>query len=80
MRWMRPRDRDFRIIRRFALFPICINREYCWLETVYIEQKYNDYALAWVNKRFVDPGEWIKYRKELADEILCDYTSVRRKE
>ena len=50
-----PSDGDTRIIRRFALFPICTKNEMRWLEWVYIEQRWSDnYADdGWHNYRFV---------------------------
>ena len=70
-----PKDNEKRIIKRFTLFPITIydkgNRrlgriyyEKRWLETVYIEQKY-DYGMdCWENCRFVDKNAYIKFRME----------------
>ena len=75
MRWTipePPKDGDIRIKRKFALFPILIDREYRWLEFCYIEQKFTRkrfdwdwegfYDNAWVNGRFVARYDYENYR------------------
>ena len=71
----RPKDRDRRIVKKFALFPITIyyrcdrwlQRQYYetkWLETVYIEQEYKLQRDWWDNVSFVTKEEFIDYKKE----------------
>ena len=58
-----------RIIKRFALFPIKIDREIRWLETCYISQVYNKldgycdkYDVSfWGDQGFVSKDEYIQY-------------------
>lgn len=45
---------DRRIIKKFAWFPIEIDREVRWLEKVVIEQKYYGTANGWISYRFID--------------------------
>ena len=42
MRWNKPKPKPKEpyIIEKFALFPICINNEYRWLERVKIQAHY----------------------------------------
>ena len=55
-----------RTIKRFAIFPVCIDDEYRWLEMVYIEQKlcrgfWHDW---WEDKSFVSKSEYLQYKQE----------------
>lgn len=63
MRWTRP---EFRIIKRFALFPIEMNDETRWLEIVYIKQHYRDGGLlglvGWWNLCFATREEYLEYK------------------
>lgn len=56
MRWRKPNDGDTKIKRKFALFPICLNREVRWLEWVTIEYVYHEWENDWYMARFVDDG------------------------
>ena len=58
MKWKHPKDGQKRIIKKFALFPIRLNGETRWLETVYILQKYLDGNSCgyWDNKMFCSKG------------------------
>ena len=64
MRIMRPSNNDTRIIKRFAIIPVGIDKEIRWLEFVYIEQIYSDFYGSWLNNRFVDQDRWKMYKKE----------------
>lgn len=70
-----PKNYERRIIKRFALFPITIygkcdpwleRRPYerRWLETVYIEQRYESHADCWGNCDFVNREDYIKFKTE----------------
>lgn len=63
---MRYRHRGSRVIRKFAIFPIKINGEYRWLETVYIIQHYNRNAvfLGWYNCAFTTKSEYEKDKQK----------------
>lgn len=57
MKWKVPKhkDGDTRIIKRFALFPICTLTEIAWLQWVLIEQEWSDNWAddGWHNIRFI---------------------------
>lgn len=57
MRWIEPAPASRRVVKKFALIPICIGREVRWLETVRIVQKWNYINRIWVNDRFVGDDE-----------------------
>lgn len=63
MRWVRP---EWRIVKRFAIFPIEIDDEIRWLETVYIHQHYGEGGLlnlvGWWNKKFVSREDYETYK------------------
>ena len=56
MRWKKPNVGDIKTKRKFALLPICINRETRWLEWVTIEYVYGTdwHEEGWFITRFVD--------------------------
>jgi hypothetical protein len=65
MKFKRPDNRERRVVKRFALFPITIYRETRWLETVYIKQSYNIWTAQvfshWENEEFLteeDAKRW----------------------
>lgn len=45
-----------RFIKRFAIFPVKVDHEIVWLETVYLRQKWRpDITIrGWYNDRFLD--------------------------
>ena len=53
MRWTKKyRNRDYKIVKRFALLPIRVGNEYRWLETCYVlkEKSYSwGETLGWIN-------------------------------
>lgn len=63
---MRYRRRFKRIIRKFAIFPIVICGEYRWLETAYIVQRYNHYAvfIKWYDSEFTTKSEYEKDKQK----------------
>lgn len=56
MRWHEPELHETRTVKRFAIFPIKIDGETRWLETVFVEQVYYpDLTFdGWYNYRFID--------------------------
>ena len=75
MRWMMkekdyPNKGDIRIIKRFAFLPIRIGAEKRWLETVYIEQRYERYGIFifdpfdWFDQRFVTKADYDNYKEK----------------
>lgn len=66
MRWTRKYER---IIKRFALLPICIYGDCRWLEWVYIKQKNvpDDYfgIYTWRNRDFATREEYETYKQDL---------------
>lgn len=65
MKWEKQK---WRIIKRLAVFPIRIGKEYRWLEIVYIEQSlcegtYSD-TLWWEDERFVSKSEYLEYKQK----------------
>ena len=63
MRWKKD---SCRIIKRFAIFPIRIDREYRWLEIVYIEQEMWEGIwsgnIYYDDKKFVSKSEYLEYK------------------
>ena len=57
MRWHTPKDKETRVIKRFALLPIVIKGEVRWLETCYIKQSYNFILVSWWNEEFLTKEE-----------------------
>ena len=49
MRWNKPKDGDVKFKRRFALFPITVNKQTRWLELVTIKSVY--YEDLWLTDR-----------------------------
>ena len=75
MRW---KERSKRIIKRFAILPVCIDGEYRWLETVYILQYFGNVyhswrsaTIGWYNSRFVTKADYIHMKEE---QIQMDKT------
>lgn len=65
MKWEKP---NWRIIKKLAIFPMRIGKEYRWLEIVYIEQHLNKYFLTdgywWSNEGFVSKSEYLEYKQK----------------
>ena len=63
MRWKsnktKPRPYEPYIVEKFALFPICINSEYRWLERVKIQAHY------WIGE--ISGTKYIEYDKFIDD-------------
>lgn len=68
MRWMEKPEANTRIVRRFALFPIKLDKEYRWLEVVYIYQirKWDRRGrrLHWQNVSYANKRTWEMWRNE----------------
>lgn len=72
MRFKIPSDKDQRIVKRFAIFPIIVRDEVVWLETCYIEQQYEEDAIEfeglyinkWNNMRFATKEEYDKFKED----------------
>lgn len=54
MRWYKPIPGETKIKRKFALFPITIERETRWLEWVVIQYHYGYLYDEWFVDKFVD--------------------------
>ena len=68
-KWVKNSNRlgTHRTVKRFAIFPVCINGEYRWLETVYIRQTFkydyeriNEYY--WYNEYFTTRVAYENYK------------------
>lgn len=66
MKWNEPAIGAIRIISRFAFFPITAGHEKCWLERVYITQKYFRavFGNSWINMKFTTKEMYNEYRAE----------------
>lgn len=65
MRWTKPTKGDERIIKRFAIFPILVEREYRWLEWCYIKQTWYHRIFeddCWKNIAFVTEEDYDEYK------------------
>lgn len=64
---------DKRIVKRFALFPICLfdkvlgRKEIRWLEVVYVFQPVDCgiFWKVWESRRFATRGEYKKYKEDI---------------
>lgn len=64
MRWIKKRRR---YVKRFTIFPIKIDDETRWLETVYLRQRFDEWVFPrgqWKNIEFVTKEEY-----ELSDDV-----------
>jgi len=63
----------YRIVKRFAWFPVYNNIQTVWLEDVYIIQELQDKegfhceSVAWVDKKFSTKEEYEQYLKDITD-------------
>lgn len=62
MRILLPNDGDERVVRRFAILPIKIEKEIRWFEFVYIRQYYSDFYGKWISTRFINKDQWKIYK------------------
>ena len=73
MKWKSKQRRNLdllgthRIVKRFAIFPVCIDGEYRWLETVYIRQTFRHEwerinAFYWHNDYFTTRVAYENYK------------------
>lgn len=63
MKWKRKR---IKCVKFFALFPVCLNDEFRWLETVYVIKEYRWGSLGdgWYADRFVDKFVWEAFNEK----------------
>ena len=61
---MRFKMKEYRVVKRFALFPIKFGHETRWLETVYIRQEIYDsfFGSYYYDKCFTTKEEYEKYK------------------
>lgn len=74
MKWTKKtKIRDYRMVKRFALFPIRVNDEYKWLETCYILQErwYSFYEAEWCNISWVDKQTYLKWKEDKFTRCSC---------
>jgi len=67
MRWKlkpKPDFGDTRIITRFLFLPVCINKEYRWLERAKIKRRYSQ----WFDSDGYSRGEWVNKAWEDKEE------------
>lgn len=69
MKFETKKQPDYRIIKRFAFFPYCVERgngtrEYRFFEMVYIFQTPVVLTGEWTSYRFVGKKEYEQYKKE----------------
>ena len=62
MRW-RKLNQNHRIIKRFAIFPIEIDKIRIWLETVYIIQRYSAFSEGWINDGLTDRKTYLEWKR-----------------
>lgn len=53
MKWKEPREGETRVVTYFAFFPVTINHETRWLETVTVKEQYW-VSVGWTLFGFVD--------------------------
>lgn len=66
---------DVRIVKRFALFPVCLldndtqRKEIRWLEVVYVCQKVDCgmFWNVWVSRCFTTRDEYKKYKEDISN-------------
>lgn len=61
MRWKKsnPKINDIKIKRKFLFFPVCINDEYRWLESVNIKYKFSTVKVQYIGGSY-HKDEWVK--------------------
>lgn len=64
---------EIRIVKRFAVFPIEINCEERWWETVYIKQRRHRSSLSgglfYADVEFVTEAKYLEYERERKENI-----------
>lgn len=68
MRWTKKyRNRNYKIVKRFALLPIRVGNEYRWLETCYIlKERSHSWGedLGWVNISWTNADTYKMWKEE----------------
>ena len=79
MRWQKKQKSvtDYKIVKRFALFPICVNNEWRWFETVYIlKTRWASWGeLEWINSSWVSENAYRVWKQGAmrCDEVKCKH-------
>ena len=79
MRWQKKQKSvtDYKIVKRFALFPICINNEWRWLETCYILKTLwiSWHEEEWTNTAWVSENAYLAWKQgsKRCDDKNCKY-------
>lgn len=80
MRWQKKQKSvtAYKIVKRFALLPICINNEWRWFETCYIlktRQFISWIELEWVNTSWVSKNAYLVWKQgaRRCDEHKCKH-------
>lgn len=79
MRWQKKQKSvtDYKIVKRFALFPICANNEWRWLETCYIlKTRWIDWGeTGWTNSSWVSKNTYLIWKQgsKRCDDDKCKY-------
>lgn len=79
MRWIKKYKR---YVKRFAMLPIKIRDETRWLETVYLEQKYDAWKFpfpGWINCDFVSEGLYKEFGDISIWDQVCEFFKRFRK-
>ena len=66
MRWIKKkRESNIKVVKRFALFPICINNEWRWLETCYIvKRRWTSWdETGWENFLWTDKKAYLNWKQ-----------------
>ena len=79
MRWQKKQKSvtDYKIVKRFALFPICIGNEWRWLETCYIvKTRWISWGESgWTNTAWTTKNAYLVAKKgsHLCANTTCKY-------
>ena len=79
MRWKKKQKSltDYKIVKRFTLFPICVNNEWRWFETCYIlKTRWSRWGeLKWTNTSWVSENAYRVWKQgaRRCDEIKCKH-------
>ena len=79
MRWQKKQKSvtDYKIVKRFTLFPMCVNNEWRWLETCYILKTrwISWYEAEWTNTAWVSENAYLVWKQgsKRCDEDKCKH-------
>lgn len=81
MRWKKKEqgNLDYKIVKRFALLPIRVGKEYRWFETCYIIKMrwYSWYESGWWNKSWTDKETYELWKKGYKYNCNCADSGCR---